>query len=176
MSRAPRLHLVLSVPKFPVLENVLQKSVELGVYTLHLVATDFAFIKKRQVLDQKWGRWQKVILAACQQSARPEPMNLEFCDDLELLLAEINRDDTKAGLFFYEGDGQEDLRSKLASQTQRKPSDWYYFVGSEGGYSDREVELFSSFGFAPLSLGSQVLRVETACVSITSILKYELEV
>jgi 16S rRNA U1498 N3-methylase RsmE len=37
------------------------------------------------------------------------------------------------------------------------------------------VRLFGSYGLPPVTLGSQVLRVETACVSMTAVLKYELE-
>ncbi len=172
----PHLHLVLSVPKFPVLEAVLQKSVELGVHSLHLVPTDFSFIKKRQVLEQKLPRWNKIIQGACQQSGRPEPMELNFCEDLKNLLSEINRDEGQLGLFFYEGQGQVNLRTQLSTIAPESIQDVYYFVGSEGGFSEAEVELFSSLGHPPITLGSQVLRVETACVCITSVLKYVLEV
>lgn len=173
--KEPYLHLVLSVPKFPVLESVLQKSVELGVHTVHLATTDFSFIKKRSVLEQKWPRWKKIIQGASQQSARPTLMGLEFVGDVQNLLTEINRNPGKAGLLFYEGEGQTPLRSALGGLKEKTPREVYFFVGSEGGFSAQEVQLFSSLGFPPVSLGPQVLRVETACVSIASVLKYELD-
>ena len=38
------------------------------------------------------------------------------------------------------------------------------FVGPEGGWTDKETELFNSVGASNLSLGVFTLRAETACV------------
>jgi RsmE family RNA methyltransferase len=37
-----------------------------------------------------------------------------------------------------------------------------FAIGPEGGFIDREVETFREIGFTPVSLGSRILRVETA--------------
>jgi 16S rRNA (uracil1498-N3)-methyltransferase len=50
----------------------------------------------------------------------------------------------------------------------------WIFVGSEGGFSLEEVDLFAQFGLNPVSMGEQILRVETACLALVSIIKYEL--
>ena len=50
----------------------------------------------------------------------------------------------------------------------------WVFVGSEGGFSQAEVAAFGGWGLQPVSLGEQVLRVETACITLMAILKYEL--
>ena len=43
-------------------------------------------------------------------------------------------------------------------------------IGPEGGLTDKELEKARNVGFDPVSLGSTVLRVETACVlGITSL-------
>ena len=46
-------------------------------------------------------------------------------------------------------------------------------MGSEGGYSPTEVEKFQALGLQPVTLGEQVLRVETACIALLAVLKYE---
>lgn len=38
-------------------------------------------------------------------------------------------------------------------------------VGSERGWSEREIELFKTFGFKVIKMGSRVLRTETACAA-----------
>jgi 16S rRNA (uracil1498-N3)-methyltransferase len=58
---------------------------------------------------------------------------------------------------------------------QRTGKEVWLFVGSEGGFSSTEVQCAEQTGLHLLSLGSQILRVETACVVLLSSLKYELE-
>ena len=45
-------------------------------------------------------------------------------------------------------------------------------IGPEGGFSDEEVEAAVQSGFAPLSMGPRILRVETAAIAISSSLIY----
>lgn len=47
-------------------------------------------------------------------------------------------------------------------------------IGPEGGWTDDEVALFCSHGFSPFSLGCRILKTETACVGLLSILGYHL--
>ena len=42
--------------------------------------------------------------------------------------------------------------------------------------SDAEVALFQDYGMQAMTMGEQVLRVETACVALVSSIKYELEI
>jgi len=44
-------------------------------------------------------------------------------------------------------------------------------IGPEGGWTDYEVNMFKSLGFAPVSLGKRILRTPVAITSVLSILK-----
>ena len=44
------------------------------------------------------------------------------------------------------------------------------FIGPEGGWSDRELELFKEKRFKILSLGNQILKAETAAIAVSSLL------
>ena len=44
------------------------------------------------------------------------------------------------------------------------------FVGPEGGWSEKEIEFFKQHNVSILSLGSQILRAETASIAISSLL------
>ena len=46
-------------------------------------------------------------------------------------------------------------------------------IGPEGGFSRDEVESAMKRGFISVSLGRNVLKVETAAVTILSIIQYE---
>ncbi|MCB9084869.1 MAG: 16S rRNA (uracil(1498)-N(3))-methyltransferase [Bdellovibrionaceae bacterium] len=170
----PHIHLAVSVPRFQRMDTIVEKSVELGVFELHPFVSDFSFVRSVDSrLTGKWPRWKKIIQGATQQSGRGDLMGLGEPQKLEDLLAEFNRRTKAVGLFPYEGEAPQHLRQALEPLKGQEAHEIWVFVGSEGGYSDREVQLFQSFGLQPVTLGSQVLRVETACLALVSILKYE---
>jgi 16S rRNA (uracil1498-N3)-methyltransferase len=47
-------------------------------------------------------------------------------------------------------------------------------VGPEGGFTEEEVKLAKERGFIPIKLGQRILRTETAAITLTGILQYEL--
>jgi 16S rRNA (uracil1498-N3)-methyltransferase len=96
--------------------------------------------------------------------------------DLEQILAKFNRTEGAKGLFAYEGDARLNAKEGVARVAAAEGlKEAWVFVGSEGGFSTTEVERFKEAGLATVTLGSQVLRVETACVALVSVLKYDLD-
>ncbi len=174
----PRLHLMLSIPKFVTFENVVEKSVELGVYSIQPFFSDFSFVRTNEKISlSRLQRWKKIVKSATQQSGRGELMPVETPLPLREVLKKTNdnKNDWK-GLFAYEGDSHQSLREELKAWELSKKSvtDVALFIGSEGGFSNGEVELFQQQGLAPVTLGEQILRVETACVALVSIIKHSL--
>lgn len=170
---SPRIHLVVSLPRFNVLETVLEKSVELGVATFQIVLSEQSFLKQdTQAIHSKWSRWEKIVKSATQQCGRGELMPLQPLVFLKSLLTDW---DSKFGLFLFEGDGDSTFKQKLTEIRNLHPQDIYLFVGGEGGYSPGEVETFRKLGLPPVTLGQQVLRVETAILAALSALKYEFD-
>ena len=47
------------------------------------------------------------------------------------------------------------------------------FIGSEGGFEQEEVDLVTSNGGTPATLGKRILRAETAPLAALSIVMYE---
>lgn len=170
---APPITLALSLPKFPVFEAVLEKSVELGVDRVIPFFSDYSFLKSdHPSLRSKADRWQKIIQGATQQSGRTDLMKCSTPRPLSKLLEEFNQDAHGYGLFLYEGQSERTLSEEIRKTSLREKSVWI-FVGSEGGFSHQEKDIFQTKNLLPLTLGNQVLRVETACVAALSVLKYE---
>jgi 16S rRNA (uracil1498-N3)-methyltransferase len=48
------------------------------------------------------------------------------------------------------------------------------FTGPEGGFTRAEIEYAHSRGIVPVTLGSRVLRAETAAVAVVTAVLYEL--
>ncbi len=99
-------------------------------------------------------------------------MGISEAKPLEILLKSFNQTGDSVGLFAYEGEGQLAAPQAVQQLRAKNPRQVWLFVGSEGGFSDKEVELFQTFGLPPVTLGQQVLRVETACVALVSVIKY----
>jgi 16S rRNA (uracil1498-N3)-methyltransferase len=170
----PHIHLALSLPRFQTVDRVLEKMVELGVKQVHLFSSDFSFKKpKPGELSKKRQRWQKIIQGATQQTGRGEVMALTEPRPLGVLLSENFPNPRRKALVAYEGEGGESLAAWLQSLDPACDEVWM-FVGGEGGFSRKDLELLKDYKLLPISLGDQVLRVETACVTLVSILKYSL--
>ncbi|MBK9294343.1 MAG: 16S rRNA (uracil(1498)-N(3))-methyltransferase [Oligoflexia bacterium] len=167
-AQKPSLHIYLSLPRFQVMDVIVQKLVEMGVETLTPVLSERSFIKKpSKELDAKISRWNKIALQACKQSGRPWPLEFKKPQTLKAAIDESNPNES---LFMYEGESAMDIKAAL-KQIQN-PESMAIFIGSEGGFSPEELKLFELKGLKPVTMGDLVLRVETACIAVCSIIKY----
>ncbi len=147
-------------------ELVFQKGTELGVSGF------YPFISQRTIisLDEKdkrkrLDRYQKIVLGAAMQSKR---LNIPFVHPIlsfkELLEAKANH-----RFIAYEELASHscDLLKKLAAM---KPSETTLcLIGPEGGFRMEEVAFAKEKGFEPISLGSRILRAETASLYFASV-------
>lgn len=172
----PHIHLAVSVPKFPTYETILEKAVELGVHSVHPFFSDFSFIRTQNSWpEQKSERWKKIVIGATQQSGRGELMKMLPPQNLPNILALIDQTPDSMCLFAYEGEAPISIKDYVKQKKSDKIENIWILVGSEGGFSDQEVVLLNSRGHSPVTLGEQVLRVETACLALVSALKYEFD-
>ncbi len=178
-SSRPHIHLALAVSRFPVMDSIIERAVEMGVSTITPFCSDYSFIRKANNLPVgKLERWQKIVVSATQQCGRGELMQINPVLDWHSFEREINPSSQKWCLFAYEGEGtaavKSFLRSKQAAASD-KPQDIWLIVGAEGGFSIAEVQKLRALGLDPVTLGQQILRVETACLTLVSALKYEFD-
>lgn len=170
----PLITLALSVPKLPKVDWIVEKCVELGVFEIRPFVSDFSFLRKvSEISPSRISRWEKLAQAATQQTGRGDVLAVRPAVTLAGLLNEFNQNPNAAGLFPYEGEAQLRLPDAIREVKAKKPENLWLFVGSEGGFSPREVQIFSDNGLKPVSMGTQILRVETACLALVSIIKYE---
>jgi len=171
----PYVTLCLSVPKLPKVDWIVEKCVELGVHEVRPFVSDYSFLRKEsEISPNRLARWHKLVQAATQQSGRGDLMRVHEATSLDKLLGEFSRNPSTGGLFPYEGEAQVGLREALTGLKARQLDHIWVFVGSEGGFSQREVGLFANVGLHPTSMGEQILRVETACLALMSVIKYEI--
>ena len=173
----PRLVLALSLSRYSTMDAVVEKAVEMGVSKLQPFYSDFSFIRKKDSLPaSKQERWNKIVISATQQTGRGDLMKIADPVELKDLKSQVNQNPRAKGLFAYEGEaalGIKDCLQSLKADKAENFEEFWVFVGSEGGFSQTEVQLFKEWGLESTTLGDQVLRVETACIALLAILKYE---
>ena len=151
------------------MDSLIEKAVELGVKEIHLFSSTFSFLKKSSKLSPaRKKRWQKIAEQGLALTGRTETLTLHPLKPLQNI--KIPKEDL--ALIAYEGEKQGKSLSEII-KNQPKPKAIWLFIGSEGGFSKKEVEEFAlrkkAFVF---SMGEQILKVETACLFGLSILKY----
>lgn len=140
----------LSITKRDTFEMMVQKLTELGVHTILPIISDRT-IKQALRLD----RLQKISDEAMEQSGHSQRVLVCEPKTLEVIL--VDNRDIKS--FYFDTDTKESL-SKDGGPV-------LFYVGPEGGWSDREKELFKIHGVSPATLGNTVLRAETAAIVAT---------
>lgn len=172
--KKPFLHLVLSMPKFSVFEAILEKSVEMGVSEIHLLATSNSFVKSASKISVgKYNRWKKIISSSMSQSARSTPLSLHSLSSRNEVVARLKLQNI-SGITAY-------VNSSNSFSSVIKPfkvptcENLAMYVGSEGGFTQEDISFFKSQGILDFSLGEQVLKVETACLFLISLVKYEVQ-
>jgi 16S rRNA (uracil1498-N3)-methyltransferase len=177
--KEPRIHIAISISRFPVMDAVIEKAVEMGVCSLQPFFSEYSFIRKGEKLSpNKLDRWEKIVRSATQQSGRGDLMKIRPALSLENLESIINRSPSTLGLFAYEGPSTLSIKEYLTLKKRENPDgikDLWLIVGSEGGFSSKEVAHLTNLGLDPVTLGPQVLRVETACLTLVSALKYDFD-
>ena len=171
----PYLELCIGIPRYVIMDKVVEKSVELGVHRIRPFVSSNSFIKRPESLpESKFQRWQRMIRSSTQQCGRGELMTLDPIQSLNQLLSQFkDSKESPLGLFLYEGVAEMSLHKALTRISHSNHSIWV-FVGGEGGFSDEEVHTFAQAQMPSITFGDQVLRVETACVALLSVLKYEI--
>ena len=177
----PHVHVALSVSRYNVMDSTIERAVELGVASILPFVSNYSFVRKEKELPAgKHERWQKIVISATQQSGRGELMKVHDVTNWQNMLKSINPGAENWCLFAYEGgstkpiaDEIKSLREQYLSPAVPLPENIWIIVGSEGGFSANEVDEMHKLGLHPVTLGAQILRVETACLTLVAILKYE---
>lgn len=147
----------------------LQKATECGVTRI------IPYLSERNVVKfdfendiKKLDRWRKIVREAAEQSRRnviPEiGMPIEF-KDLSNYLGDEN-------FVAYE------LEAGLNRQLKERDAfdeNVSVLIGSEGGFSPREIHQFTTLGFTPVGLGKRILRAETAAIVALTLIESKSE-
>jgi 16S rRNA (uracil1498-N3)-methyltransferase len=156
-----QITLALALLKGEKFDLVVQKTTELGVTKIVPLITRYADIKLRDESDasKRVARWQRIALEAAKQSGRPVVPTIENPTPFESVLSPSN-----TCLLFSEKGGH--------GLTQIDTHAITAIIGSEGGWSDEELDQARAASAQIVTLGGRVLRAETAAIAATVLLQH----
>lgn len=164
----PPLTICQALPKGEKTDLILQKGTELGVHDFLLFGGRRSVPRIRpEQLDAKLERWNRITAEAARQCGRRSVPAVSWLPDAERAAAGCRHD---LRLLLWEGEERRTLGSIL--EPACRPLSAVVAIGPEGGLDPREVGCFRESGFLPVTLGSRILRTETASLAVTSILQY----
>lgn len=167
-----KVTLMQGLPKSAKMEIIIQKCVELGIYEIVPVTTIRTVVRIADANSayKKAGRWQRVAEEAAKQSKRGvipqvyEPVSFEKA---------VNDCNAELKLLFWEEEKEQSLAKVLLKQNP-SPESIAILIGPEGGLDNSEVELAGRHGWISVTIGSRILRTETAGMAVLSAIMYHL--
>ncbi|MEZ9997804.1 16S rRNA (uracil(1498)-N(3))-methyltransferase [Vibrio lentus] len=157
------LHLGQVISRGDKMEFTIQKSVELGVNTITPLISERCGVKlDTKRFEKKLAQWQKIAIAACEQSGRNTVPVIRPIMQLEEWCSEPS-EALKLNLH---------PRAKYSINTLPEPiSKVRLLIGPEGGLSAEEIGMTEQYKFEETLLGPRVLRTETAALTAITALQ-----
>ncbi len=158
-----KFYLFQGLPKADKLELIIQKTVELGVAGIIPVEMSRSIVKlDDKKKKQRKERWQAIAESAAKQSKRN--VIPEVFDVLSYKLAMQKA--AGMDLFLVPYENERGMAATKEALDRIKPGmSVGILVGPEGGFDDKEIDLAREAGAVVISLGSRILRAETAAIT-----------
>jgi 16S rRNA (uracil1498-N3)-methyltransferase len=158
----PEITLLMAVYKFDRMEWAIEKCTELGATKIIPVIARRTDAHLAAAALKRVERWRRIVHEAAQQSRRQrlpevtEPVKLKAALGLDAPVRLLLNEKEHAKKIF-DALSENDLPVAFAA-------------GPEGGWTDDELAEFASAGWQSVTLGSTILRAETAAIAALAIL------
>lgn len=146
---------------------IVEKSTELGIDGLYPAYTDNCALNK-SVIEKKIPKWQRIMYEASKQCERAYIPTCFEMTDLQTIINSGNKI-----IAFCERCADMTLHEYCKKNPIQKGDNLTVIIGPEGGFSEREFDLFRKNNVAMLTLGDLILKAETAVVVALGNIIYE---
>ena len=167
--------LVQAIPKGKLLDSIIQKATELGVSRVVPLLSERVITQiDEDNSDSKTQHWRMVAIEAIKQCGSPWLPRIEPAVSPAELLARKEAFDLFLIASLQSGSRHPSVWFDEFRQRERRgPKSACVWVGPEGDFTEGEVAAVMAAGAAPITLGSLVLRCETAATYCLSVMNYE---
>ena len=167
------LKLIVGFPRPIQLKRLLRDVAGLGVEEVHLTATE---LTEKSYLNSDLAQESecyKMLLEGTEQAASTHVPKIFIHDDLSKAInsvCKINYIEENKRLLLDNIRPQNNLYDYLQNLSLSNSTPVVAAIGSERGWTENERKLFLENNFTLLSMGSRVLRTETACTVASSLI------
>jgi 16S rRNA (uracil1498-N3)-methyltransferase len=165
----PKIHLWQGIPKGWKMDEIIEKSTEMGVSSIYPIYMDRSIPKfSTEEEINKLKRWEKIAIAASKQSRRNNVPKIYAPRSFKKQIYDL---DTMEGgkIICWELEQNWSLANYLRMNRQ---NNYTVVIGPEGGISREEKEKCEEQGFNAVSLGDTILRTETAAPFSIGLIAY----
>jgi 16S rRNA (uracil1498-N3)-methyltransferase len=159
--------LVISIFKFDRMEWAIEKCTELGVARIVPTIARRTEAHLASAAARRVERWRRIALQSAEQSRRTSPP--EISPPLKLKDVVVLPGSLRILL------SESEAETKLKDVLHPSNGAVVLALGPEGGWTDEELQLFQEAGWISASLGSSILRAETAAIVSLALTLSELQ-
>jgi len=166
----PIIRLHTSMPKNSRFEWLIEKCAEIGVYEIALINT------KRSIntgfSKNKLKRYEKISTAASSQCGRNDIMKINEPVDFKTACKNAATDKHFINILPWENENNSRNNIFINNILEKKAryKGVNIFIGPEGGFENAEIKLAKSLDFQTVTLGNNILRVETAAIVASALI------
>ena len=164
-----KITIACAIPKKVKMDDIVDKLTQLGVECIIGLQTERVIVKlDRQKKLGRLERWKKIALSAVKQSGRSKLPVIKPISELKDVIQSAHDFDLK---LIPTLEGKRKTLKGIFNNVSKEINTVIILIGPEGDFTPNEVALAESAGFLPISLGAQVLRVDTAAIAAVSFIK-----
>lgn len=157
-NRAYHLHIAIAPTKqFERMDGFIEKAIEIGVDEITFIETQNS---ERDKVNLE--RCEKIAVSAIKQSKQFWLPKINGIKKLSEFISTQNENSTQKMIAWCE----EKSSNNFAQQISKTATNFVVLIGPEGDFTQAEIELAKTAQFIAVSLGSNILRTETAGIFV----------
>ncbi len=160
-----KISLYTAIPKGERFDWLIEKASEIGVSKIVPIIYVRSVVK--ELSENKLERYKKISISASSQSWRADIMPIEKPVKFNEIAEKISGKENTLNVLPWESEEEKNILDLLKENKDIKNIN--IFIGPEGGFDKTEIDLALQNGFKTVTLGKNILRVETAAIVASSI-------
>lgn len=159
-----KVSLYTAIPKGERFDWLIEKASEIGISKLVPIIYTRSVVK--DLSENKIERYKKISISASSQSWRADIMPIENPQKFTEVINKLNNQKDTLNILPYESEENNTIYQTINNKNIKNIN---IFIGPEGGFDNTEIYLAIKNDFKIVTLGKNILRVETAGIVASSI-------